>query len=263
MKNITVATQAEFDAAWEKHKDDRAMTILIDSPRGVWITVWASGSASVQASGSATVRASGSATVRAYDSATVRASGSASVQASGSATVRASGSASVRASGEATIRAYDSATVWGASHVAVHLHSARVTVSGGVVIDVTALGLTDPQAWVDHTGAEVRDGLVVLYKSVDRTLAAGHGHRTTLYPIGETVTAPDWRDDHECGGGLHASPYPHQALHYYPGAERMLEVTVPLADLRPIPGGVAKAKARMVTVVREVALDGGAIGAAS
>ena len=48
-----------------------------------------------------------------------------------------------------------------------------------------------------------------------------------------------------------------------PGAERMLEVTVPLADLRPIPGGVAKAKARMVTVVREVALDGGAIEVAS
>ena len=255
MKNITVATQIEFDAAWEKHKDDRAMTILIDSPRGVWITVRAFGSASVQAFGSATVRAFDSATVQAFDSATVRASGSASVQASGSATVQAFDSASVQASG--------SASVQGASHVAVHLHSARVTVSGGVVIDVTALGLTDPQAWVDYTGAEVRDGLVVLYKSVDRTLAAGHSHRTTLYPIGETVTAPDWRDDHECGGGLHASPHPHQSLHYYPGAERMLEVTVPLADLRPIPGGVAKAKARMVTVVREVALDGGAIGAAS
>ena len=55
MKNITVATQAEFDAAWEKHKDDRAMTILIASPRGVWITVRASGSATVRASGSATV----------------------------------------------------------------------------------------------------------------------------------------------------------------------------------------------------------------
>ena len=239
MKNITVATQVEFDAAWEKHKGDRAMTILIDSPRGVWITVQAYDSATVRAYGSATVRAYGSATVRAYDSATVQAYDS------------------------ATVRAYGSATVRGASNVAVHLHSARVTVSGGVVIDITALGLTDPQAWVDHTGAEVRDGLVVLYKSVDRTLAAGHSHRTTLYPIGETVTAPDWRDDHECGGGLHASPHPHQALHYYPGAERMLEVTVPLADLRPIPGRVAKAKARMVTVVREVALDGGAIGSAS
>jgi hypothetical protein len=31
---------------------------------------------------------------------------------------------------------------------------------------------------------------------------------------------------------------------------------VPLADLRPIPGGTAKAKARTVHVVREVALDG-------
>ncbi|QAY70032.1 hypothetical protein ET471_08280 [Xylanimonas protaetiae] len=140
--------------------------------------------------------------------------------------------------------------------MAVHLHSARVTLTGGVVIDVTGLDLTDPQTWVDYTGAEVIDDRVVLYKAVDDELRAGHSYRLTAYPVGEDVTAPDWRDDHGCGYGLHASPHPHQALAHYGDAKRMLRVTVPLADLRPIPGGTAKAKAATVHVLDEVSLDG-------
>ena len=62
MSTRTVTTQAELDAALAK----RVSTIIIDSPRGVWLTI--------SDSGSATVRASGSATVEAWDSATVRAS---------------------------------------------------------------------------------------------------------------------------------------------------------------------------------------------
>ena len=56
MSTRTVTTQAELDAALAK----RVSTIIIDSPRGVWLTI--------SDSGSATVRASGSATVRAWDS---------------------------------------------------------------------------------------------------------------------------------------------------------------------------------------------------
>ena len=93
-----VKTQQELDAALA----DGKAVIIIDSPRGVWLTV--SDSATVGASGSATVRASGSATVRAWGSATVEASGSATVEASDSATVRAG------------------------RYVAVHLHSQSVMV---------------------------------------------------------------------------------------------------------------------------------------
>ena len=71
MSTRTVTTQAELDAALAK----RVSTIIIDSPRGVWLTISDSGSATVRASGSATVEASGSATVEASGSATVRASG--------------------------------------------------------------------------------------------------------------------------------------------------------------------------------------------
>jgi len=266
MSTITVRTQDELDTALADHGDDAGCTIIIDSPRGVWLTVeaWgsatvrASGSATVEAWGSATVEAWGSATVRASDSATVRASGSATVQASDSATVQASDSATVRASGSATVRASDSATVEAGSHVAVHLHSVTATATGGVLIDATQIATsTDVDVWADYHGCDRDDqGRILLYKAVDANLTAGHHYRPTRYPVGETVEAPDWRDDHECGGGLHASPHAGQAREYYSDAPRMLLVAVEPADLRPIISGTPKAKARRVAVLREVGLTG-------
>ncbi len=268
----TVRTQAELDAALG---DTSVTAVLIDSTRGVWLsitgtaqkrasgsaTVRASGSATVEASGSATVEASGSATVEAYDSATVeaydsatvRASGSATVRAYGSATVRAYGSATVRASGSATVEAYGSATVRAGSHVAVHLHSAQATISGGVIIDITELDLTDPATWIGYTGANIDDGRVTLYKATgdDLTMGEEYGHPTT-YTVGADLVCVDWRDDNECGGGLHLSPTPGQASDYHLSATRWLRCTADVADVRPIPGGTAKCKVRALRVEAEV-----------
>ncbi len=216
----------------------------------------ASGSASVRASGSASVTAYGSASVRASGSASVTAYDSASVTAYGSASVTAYGSASVRASGSASVTAYGSASVTASSHVAVHLHDARVTVEGGVVIDVTKVNQRDASAWADYTGAETSETGVVLYKAVDADLKSERGF---AYPVGETVECPDWIDTHDCGGGLHLSPHPHQALAYFSRATRFLRCVVAVDDLRPIPGYAgdpAKAKARRVTVLAEVDIDG-------
>ena len=273
MSTRTVRTQGELDAALA---DPAVSSVIIDSPRGVWLqvrgsatveasgsaTVRASGSATVRASGSATVRASGSATVEASGSATVRASGSATVEAwdsatveaSGSATVEASGSATVRAWGSATVEAWDSATVRASSHVAVHLHSGRATVAGGVLIDHTTIDLTDPQTWCDYHGVPVVDGIATLHKAVGDDWSTDRG---TDYSPGSLPEAPDWRDDHECGGGLHFSPHPRQSRSYYLKATRYLAVGVALADLRPIAGGTPKAKApRVVIACREVDIDG-------
>jgi hypothetical protein len=234
-------------------------------------TVHASGSATVRAYGSATVRASGSATVSAYDSATVRASGSATVRASGSATVSASGSATVSASGSATVRAYGSATVRASGsatvhasgsatvratrHVAVHLHDAQAAVTGGVIIDVSALDLEDTTTWIAHHGVEVVDGRAVLYKALGDDLTAGADYgMPTVYTAGTEVTAADWRDDHDCGGGLHLSPTPVHATDYRLDATRWMRCTAPVEELRPIVGGTAKAKVRTVRVEAEVDL---------
>ena len=237
-------------------------------------TVTAYGSATVRASGSATVTASGSATVRAYDSATVRASDSATVEAYGSVTVTASGSATVtaydsasvraydsvtvraydsvtvRASSSVTVRAYGAATVTASPHVAVHLHSGHARVSGGVLIDLTTLDLADPQTWCDYHGVPVTDGIAIVHKAVGDNWTTSRG---TDYSPGALPSCDDWTDDNDCGGGLHFSPHPWQALSYYPDATRYVAVGVALADLRPILGGTPKCKApRVVVACREV-----------
>jgi hypothetical protein len=255
-----VTTQAEFNAA---SADKGVDWIEIRSPRGVWIEVRAYGSATVTAYGSATVTAYGSATVTAYDSATVRASGSATVTAYGSATVRASGSATVTAYDSATVRAYDSATVRASGSatvtaspkVAIHLHSGYAKVTGGVLIDHTA-DLSNAADWCEYHGVKVtKAGVATLYKAVDDKWTTPRGFD---YSPGSKPKAPDWSADNSCGGGLHFSPSPTQALAYHETATRFVAVGVKVADLRPIlDGGTAKAKApRVVRACVEVDIDG-------
>ena len=274
---MIVKTQKELDAALAAGAD----RIVINSPHGVWLSVEASGSATVEAYdsatveaydsatveayGSATVRAYGSATVEAYDSATVRASDSATVEAYGSATVEAYDSATVKAYDSATVKAYDSATVRATPYVAVHLFSARVTHEGGVIIDVSALDRSDWSTWAHYWGVDVttaRDAArteLIVYKAVDADLKSGHGF---AYPVGETVTAPVWEPGDFCGNGLHLSPRPYQARSYFTGAVRFLECAVNVEDVSILDGngaGVPKLKARRVRVIREVNIDGEAI----
>ena len=283
MTEIIVKTQAELDAALA---NPTATTIIINSPRGVWLTldrndaaVKASGSATVAASGSATVRASDSATVRASDSATVRASDSATVRAWDSATVEASGSATVEASGSATVKASDSATVkasgsatvkaWGsatvrasgsatvraAPYVAVHLFSAHATVTGGVVIDIAALNLDNPETWCAYHGIEVTDGVATVYKAVDDRYFSTHG---TCYKPGATPDAPDWQPTKICGQGLHFSPTPRQAQSYNhatAAAAKYVACGVAVAGLIPLDSDKCKAP-RVVRSCAEVDIDG-------
>ncbi len=236
-----VKTQQELDAALADGKAD----IIIDSPRGVWLTV--SDSATVEAWGSATVRASGSATVRAWGSATVGASGPATVEAWGSATVRASGSSTVRAG----------------RYVAVHLHSQRVTLSGGVVIDMTAIDRADAATWCDLHGVDVLgDGKAIVAKYVDEAFNAGHSHTLTAYRPGTVVEASDWSPRPVCGGGLHFGPTPGAAMDSAwgplgPDARWVLcEV-----DLSEAVGVGNKLKARSCRVLHEVDARGNAVPA--
>ena len=248
MSTRTVTTQAELDAALAK----RVSTIIIDSPRGVWLTISDSGSATVRASGSATVRASGSATVRAWDSATVEAWDSATVRASGSATVRAWDSATVEAWDSATVEAWDSATVRASKWVAVHLFSARATVSGGVVIDVSALDLDELDTWAEYHGATVTDGALTAYKAVGDDWQTDR--KGWVYAPGATVTADDWDAKPECGGGLHLCLTPRKSRGYYSMATRYVECLIDVTEAVVVDRD--KVKARSVRVVREVTIDG-------
>ncbi len=258
-----VKTQAQLDAALKAGDD----WIEIRSEPGVWLevratgssTVTATGSSTVRATGSSTVRATGSSTVTAYDSSTVTAYDSSTVRATGSSTVRATGSSTVTAYDSSTVTAYDSSTVTATPRVAVHLHRSTVHVSGGTVIDHTDLREMDAAAWCEYHGVDVQKGVATLYKAVNDAWTTSRGFD---YSPGATPSAPDWLDNTECGGGLHFSPTPTQALAYFDGATRFVAVGVQVADLRQIPGGVAKAKApRVVRACVAVDIDGNEVPA--
>ena len=115
--------------------------------------VEARGSAHVEARESAHVEAWGSTHVVAWESTHVVAWESTHVEARESAHVEAWGSAHVVARESAHVEAWESAHVEATAYVAVHLHSARATVEGGHIIDVSTINLEDVAVWEAYTGA--------------------------------------------------------------------------------------------------------------
>ena len=249
--SITVTTQKELDVAIEAGEE----RIIIDSPRGVWLRV--GGSSSVVAWGSSSVVARGSSSVEAWGSSSVVAWGSSSVVAWESSSVEARESSSVEAWESSSVVARGSSSVVASKFTAVHLHSASATVSGGVVIDITALDLTGLADWAEYHGVTVEGGEVIVYKAVDDDLRSGRGF---AYPIGETVVCHDWRAEAECGNGLHLSPSPTQACAYFREATRFLRCAVPVGELVIIDGEYThmtpKLKAKTVRVICEVDVHG-------
>jgi hypothetical protein len=149
-----------------------------------------------------------------------------------------------RASGSATVRA----SKW----VAVHLFSARATVSGGVVIDVSALDLDDLATWTEYHGATVTDGTLTAYKAVGDDWQTDR--KGWVYAPGATVTAEDWDAKPECGGGLHLCLTPSKSRGYYSEATRYVECSIDMTEAVVVDRD--KVKARSVRVVREVTIDG-------
>jgi hypothetical protein len=213
-----VRSQAELDKALAEKVD----WIEILSEAGVWIEV--------TACDSSTVTAYGSSTVTACDSSTVTACGS------------------------STVRAYGSSTVRATPLVAVHLHSATVHVTGGVILDHSKVNDFTAQQWCEYHGVEVADGIATVFKAVNDNWTTS---RSTSYAPGSMPSCNDWDDSDSCGGGLHFGPTPTHALRYFPEATRFLAVGVLVSELRPIAGDTAKCKApRVVRASVEVNVDG-------
>ena len=247
MTTSTVTTQAELNKAIA----DKVDWIDIRSPAGVWIDV--------TACGSSTVRACGSSTVRAYGSSTVRAYGYSTVPAYGSSTVTACDSSTVTACDSSTVRAYSSSTVTACGSVAVHLHSAKVKLKGGVVMDHTKVQDFTAQEWCDYHGVEVKRGVATLYKAVNDKWTTDFG---VSYAPGTKPACDDFKDTNACGNGLHFGPTPTHALAYNSTATKFVAVGVKVSELRPITevGATAKAKApRVVRACVEVDMDGKAV----
>jgi hypothetical protein len=201
--------------------------------------------------------ARGSSSVEAWGSSSVVARDSSRVEAWDSSSVEAWGSSSVVARDSSRVVARDSSSVVASKYVAVHLHSGRAAVEGGVVIDLTALDLDGHQDWADYHGVKLEGGELIVYKAVDDDLKSGRGF---AYPIGEIVADPAWKPGNFCGGGLHFSPSPAQAKTYFDGATRFLKCAVNPDELSIIDGAdtytTPKLKAKSARVVCEVDIHG-------
>jgi hypothetical protein len=126
---------------------------------------------------------------------------------------------------------------------------------------MTALDLGDSKTWLSYHGVTVAHGKAILYKAVDADLTAGHEYILTGYPLGETVTAPEWESTQVCGHGLHFGLSPTHARSYYNGSgdARYLAVEVDVATLVPLGD---KAKAPSCRVLYEVDIHGDPINVA-
>jgi hypothetical protein len=145
--------------------------------------------------------------------------------------------------------AWGSSSVVASPYVAVHLHSARVNVKGGVLIDLTKIDLNDPAQWLEFHGAKVtKAGYVTLYKAVLDDYTTGRGPQWTYRP-GASVTAEDFKPTPACGAGLHFGVSPSHAAAYLKEATRFLAVKVKAADIVPLDD---KCKAPSCKVLHEV-----------
>jgi hypothetical protein len=94
----------------------------------------------------------------------------------------------------------------------------------------------------------VRDGAVILFKSV-RTDNRKDAHTNTIKYEG-VVECPDWDPDEsrECGGGLHLSAIASDALSFYPGGV-ILKCRVKLEDFLIYKDNYKKVRCRRVEVL--------------
>ena len=148
-------------------------------------------------------------------------SGQVSVHAWGQATVRASGQATVHPWGQATVRAekYNAITIMG---------SFQGKIKGGVQIKIPIISTV--KTWCDFNGLKISKGVVIVFKAVNEFFASPRG---TEYKPGSMPEATDWDGGKaECGGGLHFSPTPFQALVFNPDAKKFIACPVALKDMR-------------------------------
>ena len=251
MSERIVTTQAELDAALAEKVD----YIEIRSERGVWLKVAGNrGNSSVVARGNSSVVARENSSVVAWENSSVEAWGNSSVVAWGNSSVVAWGNSSVEAWGNSGIHRYGRGKTSASRSVAVWLHTADATTSGGVIIDVSK-PVVDAADWCAEHGVTVsKAGVATLYKAVDDAWTTSRG---TSYAPGSKPSAPDWRADDQCGGGLHFGPTPSHAKDYNYGATRFVAAGVKVSEMQVIPGGVAKVKApRVVRACVEVDLHG-------
>lgn len=103
------------------------------------------------------------------------------------------------------------------------------------------------EAWLHYYGFEPDDGgCITVYKAVNDENRSDKG---MTYTVGAIIECDDWRDDNQCGGGLHFCATPFQT-HKYTNGRKYLACKVEVSKLKVIPPD--KIKAPICFVEREV-----------
>ena len=218
MKTILVKTQKELDALPDKFDELTIIEIRSNPDNLIHVT-----------------KAWESSRVEAWGSSRVEARGSSRVEARGSSRVEAFGSSRVVARDSSRVEAWDSSRVHAAEQAIIHVHSSDVVVLALLHYAVLMLRVKkvkpkkkDKTATVINAQKEVvwsKDQFfsmcddetktsVTLYKSVNPDTICDFYTGKIKYE--GVVECHDFNPDPkvECGGGLHLSPTPEQALGY-------------------------------------------------
>ena len=185
---------------------------------------------SVEARGNSSVVALGNSSVEARGNSSVVARGNSSVEAWENSSVEARGNSSVVARGNVFVRWFSALKIKASFAVIVgKMGEPRGVLEGGRILDCK--GPTTPAEWCDHHGVEVKDGVAILYKGVNREFMSDRGvcYAPTTIPV-----ALDWDGGNcECGGGLHYSPTPNMTLEFAQSATKWVACPVAISDMRP------------------------------
>ena len=104
--------------------------------------------------------------------------------------------------------------------------------------------------------AEHKDGMLVLYKSVDPETLCDFRTGKIKYAIGTDVECPDWDPDpnRECGGGLHLSHTAAKTQDFNRG--KILKCLVDPKDVVIYSGSIEKVRCRKVRPIAVVDVQG-------
>ncbi len=225
MNTITVHNQAEWDALTEGFDEFTAIHVYSD-PKVPLVIKRTPENATVEASENATVEASENATVRAWENATVRAWENAILRLL-SDTIKSEAFHSV------TIICQDCKPT-------IKRHGT------GVAVVRTKTFRHTVKSFCEIYGDGTKP--LTLYKSVKED---GCDHHTGRIKYKGAVECPDWdpNPNRQCGGGLHLSPTPYDALRYHDG--KVLVCEVARKDIVVFPTDVTKVRCRKVKVIGE------------
>jgi hypothetical protein len=132
----------------------------------------------------------------------------------------------------------------GNSHIRILYGSPHITATPSVQVSVlrgtsTIVGTTQifrvtedtPEAWCQFYDVPIQeDGTVILYKALNEDYKATRNDFE--YLPGSCPVAPDWDPEIECGGGLHFSPNPIEALAFNPWARHLVACPILLSEIK-------------------------------